>query len=119
MNVALLWIVLFFFFFQAEDGIRDHCVMEFRRVLFRSDRSRDQMPVYELARHLVARTIAPEREQPDAARPLFLQKGERGIELGARQIGHRLPRSEERRVGKSGDLGGGRIIKKKKKEKVG
>src|SRR5438034_3577620 len=24
------------FFFQAEDGIRDHCVMEFRRVLFRS-----------------------------------------------------------------------------------
>src|SRR5438034_9510998 len=25
------------FFFQAEDGIRDHCVMEFRRVLFRSE----------------------------------------------------------------------------------
>ena len=25
-----------FFFFQAEDGIRDHCVTEFRRVLFRS-----------------------------------------------------------------------------------
>src|SRR5438132_10054785 len=24
------------FFFQAEDGIRDHCVTEFRRVLFRS-----------------------------------------------------------------------------------
>ena len=28
--------VFVFFFFQAEDGIRDHCVMEFRRVLFRS-----------------------------------------------------------------------------------
>src|SRR5260221_2355470 len=27
---------LFFFFIQAEDGIRDHCVTEFRRVLFRS-----------------------------------------------------------------------------------
>ena len=25
-----------FFFFQAEDGIRDHCVTGFRRVLFRS-----------------------------------------------------------------------------------
>src|SRR5438445_1914722 len=28
--------MLFFFFFQAEDGIRDIGVMEFRRVLFRS-----------------------------------------------------------------------------------
>ena len=27
---------LFFFFFQAEDGIRDHCVTGVRRVLFRS-----------------------------------------------------------------------------------
>src|SRR5438034_4709071 len=31
---------LVFFFFQAEDGIRDHCVTEFRRVLFRSVRHR-------------------------------------------------------------------------------
>src|SRR6266498_4228186 len=29
------------FFFQAEDGIRDADVMEFRRVLFRSDQDRD------------------------------------------------------------------------------
>ena len=28
---------LFVFFFQAEDGIRDRLVLEFRRVLFRSD----------------------------------------------------------------------------------
>ena len=27
---------MFSFFFQAEDGIRDHCVTGFRRVLFRS-----------------------------------------------------------------------------------
>ena len=27
---------MIFFFFQAEDGIRDHCVTGFRRVLFRS-----------------------------------------------------------------------------------
>src|SRR5690606_3097551 len=31
--IALLWV---FFFFQAEDGIRDFHVTEFRRVLFRS-----------------------------------------------------------------------------------
>src|SRR5215467_3550209 len=31
---------LFFFFFQAEDGIRDYKVTEFRRVLFRSDDER-------------------------------------------------------------------------------
>src|SRR3989441_4994192 len=29
--------MFFFFFFQAEDGIRDKLVTEFRRVLFRSD----------------------------------------------------------------------------------
>src|SRR5205807_4121709 len=28
------------FFFQAEDGIRDYKVLEFRRVLFRSERGR-------------------------------------------------------------------------------
>src|SRR5205807_3397903 len=31
---------IFFFFFQAEDGIRDYKVLEFRRVLFRSLRAR-------------------------------------------------------------------------------
>src|SRR5438034_7980216 len=34
--LVVLFFFFFFFFFQAEDGIRDHCVMEFRRVLFRS-----------------------------------------------------------------------------------
>src|SRR6266481_8942879 len=31
-----LFVFVYFFFFQAEDGIRDGTVMEFRRVLFRS-----------------------------------------------------------------------------------
>src|SRR3989454_3011451 len=30
------YLFIFFFFFQAEDGIRDYKVTEFRRVLFRS-----------------------------------------------------------------------------------
>src|SRR6267143_709567 len=32
-----MWCFCFFFFFQAEDGIRDGTVTEFRRVLFRSE----------------------------------------------------------------------------------
>src|SRR3989454_6167233 len=38
------YIVFLFFFFQAEDGIRDYKVMEFRRVLFRSpELARDRL----------------------------------------------------------------------------
>src|SRR5690606_40906724 len=34
--MVLIFVYLLFFFFQAEDGIRDFHVTEFRRVLFRS-----------------------------------------------------------------------------------
>src|SRR2546429_204022 len=34
--MLLIFNLVFFFFFQAEDGIRDVAVTEFRRVLFRS-----------------------------------------------------------------------------------
>ena len=36
INVRLNFLMSYFFF-QAEDGIRDDLVMEFRRVLFRSE----------------------------------------------------------------------------------
>ena len=42
--------MLCFFFFQAEDGIRDHCVTEFRRVLFRSVLARLVATDHSLAR---------------------------------------------------------------------
>src|SRR3712207_8398395 len=35
--MVLLYFLFFFFFFQEEDGIRDIGVLEFRRVLFRSN----------------------------------------------------------------------------------
>src|SRR3546814_9063356 len=39
--LVLVIIAMFFLFFQAEDGIRvSHCLLEFRRVLFRSYRAR-------------------------------------------------------------------------------
>src|SRR6266581_6287062 len=84
--VLLLDNSFFFFFFQAEDGIRDGRVMEFRRVLFRSQFRRVQI----LVRH--------------GGPPGNWEANERAHS-----------RSEERRVGKSVDLGGRRIIKKKKK----
>src|SRR3989454_5016754 len=53
--VLLLSLILrYFFFFQAEDGIRDYKVMEFRRVLFRS-RHRG----VKLAARRVWRYVAP------------------------------------------------------------
>ena len=36
VSVYLVGVCIFFFFFQAEDGIRDHCVTGVQRVLFRS-----------------------------------------------------------------------------------
>src|SRR5208337_5430669 len=71
---------LFFFFFQAEDGIRDTSVTG------------------------VQTCALPISGKPAGA----WRDGRREREKGA-------SRSEERRVGKSVDLGGRRIIKKKKK----
>src|SRR5260221_14088387 len=70
------------FFFQAEDGIRDHCVTG----------------VQTCALPISSRTPCrpPKRSTCSACST-------------------RIVRSEERRVGKSVDLGGRRIIKKKKR----
>src|SRR5687767_15940608 len=83
----------FFFFFQAEDGIRDKLVTGVQTCLFRSTIE------YAHARdtHNRARIVV----QPDG---------------DILCIGTAAYRSEERRVGKGVDLGGRRIIKKKNKE---
>src|SRR3990170_7515200 len=74
-----------FFFFQAEDGIRDDLVTGVQTCA---------LPIYPLPRRPRSRPPCPLRRRPLS------------------------PRSEERRVGKSVDLGGRRIIKKKKKKKI-
>src|SRR2546425_1912489 len=81
-----------FFFFQAEDGIRDKLVTGVQTCA---------LPISELR---VAADLDAERH---AAR--VLGEPERAPELS------REERSEERRVGKSVDLGGRRIIKKKRR----
>src|SRR5215210_8901261 len=77
----------FFFFFQAEDGIRDTSVTGVQTCA---------LPISSSITTTSPRAI--------------------GLPLTSRSTGSPR-RSEERRVGKSVDLGGRRIIKKKKKRK--
>src|SRR6266511_5331517 len=76
---------IFFFFFQAEDGIRDFHVTGVQTCA---------LPI----------STAPCTSSPSWS-------------ASARDARKVSPRSEERRVGKSVDLGGRRIIKKKKIKK--
>src|SRR3989454_10945538 len=93
---------VFFFFFQAEDGIRDYkvtgvqtCALPILRCVGCGDDDQIDGPGEQLidAAHEFDSCVARVRR----ASP--------------------MTRSEERRVGKSVDLGGRRIIKKKKKRK--
>src|SRR5438445_13479307 len=62
--------MMFFFFFQAEDGIRDIGVMEFRRVLFRSDADHDGQAEADDERLGAHADVAPE----PAAQKLLAQR---------------------------------------------
>src|SRR2546426_3768837 len=89
----------FFFFFQAEDGIRDYKVTGVQTCALPI--SRDG--------HRLARLV-PQQQ-------LLLPPGAREEVLVQAAGPGSYARSEERRVGKSVDLGGRRIIKKKKKHR--
>src|SRR5215813_14502903 len=82
----------FFFFFQAEDGIRDADVTGVQTCALPISCLTDWTGEWRTCRK---RLSAKRSRRSDAAR------------------------SEERRVGKGVDLGGRRIIKKKKKQKKG
>src|SRR5437868_10542258 len=87
---------LFFFFFQAEDGIRDRNVTGVQTCA---------LPI-----------SAANSQQSGTAGADVLSAISAGGRLCDGVCGQ-VARSEERRVGKSVDLGGRRIIKKKRKEK--
>src|SRR5690348_17792012 len=86
-------VVLFFFFFQAEDGIRDGRVTGVQTCA---------LPI-----SLIEFFYKPVAFDPKAFDKVLKAPGAKDVLLGLR--------SEERRVGKGVDLGGRRIIKKKKK----
>src|SRR2546423_4139713 len=105
--------LLVFFFFQAEDGIRDKLVTGVQTCalpICSSKTARRGGHLFGRAeRHRHRKRTWP-RSRP-AVRP-------RSATPRASPTSKTWPgRSEERRVGKSVDLGGRRIIKKKKKKK--
>src|SRR2546426_7876260 len=95
-------LLLFFFFFQAEDGIRDYKVTGVQTCA---------LPISAL-RHL-GDDAHGRRRGFDGGVP----RAGADVGGGLRARRHQPSRSEERRVGKSVDLGGRRIIKKKKKKR--
>src|SRR5690349_24598308 len=95
----------FFFFFQAEDGIRDLYVTGVQTCALPIC-SRRSKPGWSSSR-TSSGTRPPTSRNWRPCGPA----GSRSRRLSSRR------RSEERRVGKSVDLGGRRIIKKKKKKK--
>src|SRR3989454_12668499 len=92
--------MLLFFFFQAEDGIRDYKVTGVQTCA---------LPIYRRREDVRLRP----RFFRDALGQLEVIPGLHEDHLNAFGL-----RSEERREGKSVDLGGRRIIKKKKKLKA-
>src|SRR3989440_3714966 len=94
----------YFFFFQAEDGIRDLIVTGVQTCALPISRAGAARAVHEHRR-----PGAPGAAPAQAHRDRASRVGGRVRRLRAHPA-----RSEERRVGKSVDLGGRRIIKKKK-----
>src|SRR5438105_12161301 len=99
--------ILSFFFFQAEDGIRDPLVMEFRRVLFRSEELLC-LRVFDLRcrRHARARPdgggLSGPAHCPRPAAVLRREARTARVGLPAWSLARPAGRSKERRVGKGG-----------------
>src|SRR5256885_15948564 len=91
-------LVVVFFFFQAEDGIRDYKVTGVQTCA---------LPIWPGDPGAPRRTGTPVGAATEVGCPAAA-RGDRDPARAARDL-----RSEERRVGKSVDLGGRRIIKKK------
>src|SRR5687768_18123440 len=89
---CLIFVILFFFF-QAEDGIRDVAVTGVQTCA---------LPILSM-------------DKIDSLRQLLVVMHDRRLGDTNRSLFADRLRSEERRVGKGVDLGGRRIIKKKKK----
>src|SRR5260221_9168086 len=100
-----------FFFFQAEDGIRDHCVTGVQTcALFFSSRRRHTRSLCDWSSDVCSSDLCLRWGSMRSCSNSARLKGPAGPEAGGRK---RVV------LGKSVDLGGRRIIKKKKKKKRG
>src|SRR5256886_15597994 len=115
-GIVISW-QLFFFFFQAEDGIRDLTVTGVQTCalpIYSDGVSIPERPIRKFApiRGAIARPL-PSRSMyaspmPTPTKPNSARSSGRGSDGGRESGGE----------GKRGDLGGRRIIKKKKKKKT-
>src|SRR2546426_9364217 len=96
----------FFFFFQAEDGIRDYKVTGVQTCA---------LPISANRTHRCPSSFPGPSVSPIGRNKPHKPTANRATNT-LDQAWQMPPRSEERRVGKSVDLGGRRIIKKKKKK---
>src|SRR5256885_3939459 len=105
--------VMLFFFFQAEDGIRDYKVTGVQTcALPISVEWREERCAHDVVPVPMGDEQMNRARQPGRSQQLVAKDAHAGAE-----VEHELRlRSEERRVGKGVDLGGRRIIKKKKKK---
>src|SRR5690349_24855701 len=94
----------FFFFFQAEDGIRD---------LYVTGVQTCALPIYDFSKY--KENCEMDRRAIEALGSALAGSDRSLIFTSVTALVGQ--RSEERRVGKSVDLGGRRIIKKKKRKK--
>src|SRR2546426_12459865 len=102
-----------FFFFQAEDGIRDYKVTGVQTCA---------LPIFIVFGRIVRHSSVHARDFETHVAPFCCYSypfaSKHLTALIATAHAKSRGRSEERRVGKSVDLGGRRIIKKKKKERT-
>src|SRR5262249_58969513 len=106
-------LVRLFFFFQAEDGIRDWSVTGVQTCA---------LPIYQRrtppseASSAAVRWAGPQTGEADARDAISRRRGRHALRSAPRlPLGPCAIRSEERRVGKRGDSGGRRIREKKKR----
>src|SRR5437588_4387349 len=95
-----------FFFFQAEDGIRDHCVTGVQTCA---------LPISAFRRCVRMRPLRILGTDRSRGSPGPGPSTTRSNPSSPSRSSY--PRSEERRVGKGVDLGGRRILKKKTRDK--
>src|SRR2546427_9277345 len=100
---------MFFFFFQAEDGIRDLTVTGVQTCA---------LPISGAHGVLIDSSGLSQKRDSPPLKPRSRDGCHWSLAPNTLRL-KREVRSEERRVGKSVDLGGRRIIKKKKKRNKG
>src|SRR5690606_41158410 len=110
--------IFFFFFFQAEDGIRDFHVTGVHTCALAISCFGGRVQVEEEGMRVEQVRIEEDQGPPFAEHRRYVASLPQESGLGGGAQSDRAFRSEERRVGKSVDLGGGGTRIKKRRDRV-